>query len=799
MERVQRLKSLVLALATVAGVVLVTGLPRTAFGWTSASASVSAFLGGGQVQVRSVKADPSGNIYAAGSYNASTDFDPSPSATFTLAPDASNFAGFVVKMNDQGELVWVRQVTGTGTARVQDMAVDGAGNVLITGYFTGTVDLDPSAGGTNSVTSASSGTAQNMFTVRLATNGDTTWMHRLGDTTSWGEYVNVDAGNNFVIAGQFAGNNIDFDPGAGQDLISNGGSNGIFVWSISSAGTHRWVKRATGGTLAYDIATDSSSNIYVCGTYQGSTTDFDPHPTNTQVRAATGSLDAYLWSLDQNGAYRWVTTFGNADPESCSDISVGPGGNVVMNGGFYTSLDVNRDSVNDLTAVSGQDYYTGLFDAATGANQWIQGRDTSGAVASAVVGTKVWLAGSFAGTVDFDPDPAVTSNLVSRGSSDVYVVELNTSGVFQQGFRFGGTSGETAQDMEIDGTRVITSGYFYSTANFNAGSGTAVNVTATGVFSGFVNVLSSSGAVIVPTTTTTSTTTTSTTTTTTTTVAPSTTTTTSPSTTTTAAPASTTTVASPTTVAPAATAQPPSSTPPAGTGTETPAAGTGGAGGTASTVPARGDSGASGGASATTTVPAAVTTTQVPVPTAAPEGEGPDVEGVDLGEVGATVGGKPAVVKVSQQDGSLVVTVGSASVTYTVTAPDGALRPASTSSVLQLIPGDTVRIGFSGFGKGAQGRSWIAPTGVLLGQATLGDGSGEATGTVPADSSTGERRLVTEAGSNEGDTVVVAYGVTVRTADSTGSPWSRVFLVIVGIAVAAGLLVPAARRRRREE
>lgn len=194
-----------------------------------------------------------------------------------------------------------------------------------------------------------------------------------------------------------------------------------------------------------------------------------------------------------------------------------------------------------------------------------------------------------------------------------------------------------------------------------------------------------------------------------------------------------------------------------------------------------------------------MTTTQVPVPTAAPEGEGPDVEGVDLGEVGATVGGKPAVVKVSQQDGSLVVTVGSASVTYTVTAPDGALRPASTSSVLQLIPGDTVRIGFSGFGKGAQGRSWIAPTGVLLGQATLGDGSGEATGTVPADSSTGERRLVTEAGSNEGDTVVVAYGVTVRTADSTGSPWSRVFLVIVGIAVAAGLLVPAARRRRREE
>lgn len=157
------------------------------------------------------------------------------------------------------------------------------------------------------------------------------------------------------------------------------------------------------------------------------------------------------------------------------------------------------------------------------------------------------------------------------------------------------------------------------------------------------------------------------------------------------------------------------------------------------------------------------------------------------------------MVKVREQDGMLVVTVGQASVSYTVTAPDGMMRPASTASVLQLSPGDTVRIGFSGFGRGSTGKSWIAPTGVLLGQTVLADGSGEVTGTVPADTPTGERRLVTESGSGDGDPVVVAYGVTVRPAEESGSPWSRVFLVIVGIAVAAGLLVPAARRRRRDD
>jgi hypothetical protein len=35
--------------------------------------------------------------------------------------------------------------------------------------------------------------------------------------------------------------------------------------------------------------------------------------------------------------------------------------------------------------------------------------------------------------------------------------------------------------------------------------------------------------------------------------------------------------------------------------------------------------------------------------------------------------------------------------------------------------------------------------------------------------------------------------------DAAGASWSVLLLVIVGLAVFAGLLVPAARRRRKEE
>lgn len=769
--------------------VAVSTTPEQAAGWTTTTGSVSAFLGGGQVQVRSVETDSVGNIYAAGAYNAATDFDPSPGSTFTLTPESSNFAGFVVKMNSEGELVWARHITGSGTARIQDMAVDGSGNVLVTGYFTGTVDIDPSVSGTNSVTSASSGSAQNMFTVRLSSAGDTTWMHRLSDSVSWGEYVAVDPGNNFVITGQFAGNNVDFDPSpTQQDLISNGGSNGIFVWSISSAGVHRWVKRATGGTLPKDIAIDAASNVYVCGTFQGSTTDFDPDPTASQVRPAAGSLDVYLWSLDQSGAYRWVTTFGNSNPESCSDISVGVNG-VAMSGGYYTSLDVDKDGTAELTAVSGEDFYSGLFDTASGANQWIHGQDVAAVVASAIVGTKVWLAGNFSNTVDFDPDPTATSNLVSRGALDVFVVEMNTSGVFQQGFRFGGSSSDNVQDLEIDGSRVITSGYFFSNpANFNPGSGTAVNVSPTGTFSGFVNVLTSTGAVIQPTTTTSTTSTTSTTTTTTSTS------TTVPQTT------ITTTTAAPTTTAP------PSGT----TTTVTGPGGSGGSGGgatvipgatslpaTASSVVSTLPSAVNNGAIAPTST-ASVESTTVPQPPAGDSGgdESPDVQGVGPGEVGATVSGAPAVAETEVSDGSLVVKIGRVTLRYTLTSPDGMKREVSSASALQVFAGDVVQVDLEGLGADSAARSWLVPGNVQLGETVLTDGSGSVRGVVPSDATSGDRRIVTQAETDDGEPLLVAYGVTVTDADDGGGTWSLVFLVILGLAAIGAFLVPAARRRR---
>lgn len=196
----------------------------------------------------------------------------------------------------------------------------------------------------------------------------------------------------------------------------------------------------------------------------------------------------------------------------------------------------------------------------------------------------------------------------------------------------------------------------------------------------------------------------------------------------------------------------------------------------------------------TTSVPSASSTS-----TPGSGGSAPDVEGVGPGQTGATVDGQPAVVNVEEDNGSLVVSVAGTRVRYTVISSSGAQRSVSAASALTLSPGDRVRVDFTGFAATAQAKAWITPGDVLLGEVALVDGVGSVEGVIPNDATSGERRLVSEAESATGKPIVVAHGVTVAANDSQGASWSLVFLIIVGIAIAAGLLVPAARRRRNDE
>ncbi|MGN6493723.1 MAG: SBBP repeat-containing protein [Agriterribacter sp.] len=168
--------------------------------------------------------DPSGNIVIVGEFHGDTDFDPGP-GVFTLSSTA--IKGFVLRLNSNGEFLWVRELSGTGaTVQPASVACDALGNVYVTGSFLGTADFDPGS----EIYSLSSPSFSNVFISKLHLDGSFSFAKQVNaDSYSHAYSITTDATDNIYVSGYFS-NTADFDPEAGEYLaITNGSLDGFVI------------------------------------------------------------------------------------------------------------------------------------------------------------------------------------------------------------------------------------------------------------------------------------------------------------------------------------------------------------------------------------------------------------------------------------------------------------------------------------------------------------------------------------------------------------------------------------------
>lgn len=288
--------------------------------------------------------DASGNIYTAGYFSDSTDFDPGPGVYKLASANMYNVAAFVSKLDANGNFVWAKKLGGAVQSVMGDhacaLAVDATGNVYITGEFDGTEDFDPGAG-TASLTATGN---FDSFVVKLDANGNYAWAVSTGGTTS-NEFMRghaVAIGNNgstVYYTGEFAGG-FDFDPGAGTTVLGSGTDSQIFVSALDAAsGSFQWAKAFTGTgqtNLASDIAIDTYGQLYISGQFSN-TMDFDPG-AGTFSLSASFLIHTYFVMLTSQGNFVWANEFTDGNT-TCNALYVDAAGSLYLTGGlndFYT-------------------------------------------------------------------------------------------------------------------------------------------------------------------------------------------------------------------------------------------------------------------------------------------------------------------------------------------------------------------------------------------------------------------------------------------------------------------------------
>jgi hypothetical protein len=259
---------------------------------------------------RGIAVDGSGNVYVAGQSDAAWG---SPVRAYAGGSDA-----FAVKLNSAGSLTWNTFLGGSGSDNGYGIAVDGSGNVYVTGAST--------AAWGSPVRAYASG--YDAFAAKLNSAGTLTWNTFLGGGGGdVGCGIAMDFSGNVYVAGY---------SGAtwGSPLRAYTGNYDAFAAKLDSSGALALNTFLGGGgsETGKGIAVDGSGSVYVAG--ESAATWGSP------VRAYTGNNDAFAAKLDlaqpgvfnktapANGGFvttsptlTWGTSSGAVLYEYCFDTS----------------------------------------------------------------------------------------------------------------------------------------------------------------------------------------------------------------------------------------------------------------------------------------------------------------------------------------------------------------------------------------------------------------------------------------------------------------------------------------------
>ena len=479
---------------------------------------------GASVMAKSVKLDAVGNVYTAGEFQGTVNFDPAgsnPNGILTSGNGTTD--AYLSKVDANGTFQWartwgsskvgVKPAPGLYRDAANGLALDNSGNLYVVGLYQSTVDF----GSGFVFTSNADAGFNNIFVAKFAPHGTTQWVKTWGGKAGGEGYsVAVDNVHGYVyVEGDWSTSpntgTVDFNPaGPTPDLHANHGFYDAFLSKYDLNGNFQWAR--TWGGEGYDdgpgVTVDATGNVYVGGMYGSQNINFDPaggpaglgHPA-TNTGNTVLYVDVFLSKFDANGTFQWVRTWGGLDGANKGTVNAGElvnadrAGNVYLVGRFgCAACNFNAGPTAltkpDLHSSNGDaDAFVSKYDA-NGNFLWARtwgGPSVDGGGGVAVdTANNVYVSGIISGTVDLGTGP-----VTSHGALDVSITKFTADGTFQWAQTWGGPGSDISWGLTLDRVNnVYAYGSFQNTVDFDPGSGVASHTvvgTQDAFFSKFID------------------------------------------------------------------------------------------------------------------------------------------------------------------------------------------------------------------------------------------------------------------------------------------------------------------------
>ena len=257
---------------------------------------------------------------------------------------------YIAKFDNDNRHLWSKHIGDDDwPQQVTGIAFDSRGNVIVTGKFWNRADF-----GGGMMYSAGH---HDIFVVKYDPNGDYLWGHRFGNRNyQTPQSITIDNTDNVIVSGYFWDDMV-----VGAATLNHVGGSDVFVIKITPNGQIAWGRAYSGSDVEWGkgVASDDSGNLVIGGWFKGTL------QLGQAVLRSIGSRDAYIAKLDPNGKVLWYDRIGQEKTTHGYDVACDSHGNVIFVGTHSAPVNFGGETLE----THGTSMFVAKYDP-SGAHMW---------------------------------------------------------------------------------------------------------------------------------------------------------------------------------------------------------------------------------------------------------------------------------------------------------------------------------------------------------------------------------------------------------------------------------------------